>query len=392
MMRGRPWLRRLVPAVVLVVLVAAVSSAIALSAFGGSGPAPPPPASLAQALQSAVNAPPVPGLTGTATLTGDLFPDTSPFGALGSSLTSATGHFSATGDGSGRIDLQTALGSVQIGWTQEALTIYEPSSNTAYELQLPTSVGSGSGSHTQPTVAQIEQALSELSKDVTITGPQPVVVADQPAYSVSLVPKDDSSLVGEVDLTWDATYGIPLHIAVTPRGQNAPAIDVALSDLTVGNVDAKDATLTVPAGAKVVQLSLPSHDQASSTQSGSSSPAAQLAGVEASVPFDPVAPATLDGRALSSAHAVGGGALLTYGTGLAAIVVGEGSADAGGADSGPLSGIGQLLPHVSLGPVSAQELETTLGTVLSFDRNGIAFVVGASLPKGDVEAAAQALT
>jgi hypothetical protein len=388
-MRGRPWLRRFVPAVVLVILVAGVSSAIAFSAFGGSGPTVPPPESLDQAVQGALTAPQVPGLTGTAKLTGDLFPDAS-FGSLGSSLTSATGHFSATGDGSGRIDLQTALGAVQIGWTKDALTIYEPSENTAYELQLPASVGSGS--HEQPTLAQIDQVLSELSKDVTITGPQPGVVADQPAYSVSLVPRDDSSLVGEVDLTWDATYGIPLHIAVTPKGQSAPAIDIALSDLTIASVDASDATLTVPAGAKIVQLSLPAHDQASSTQSSSSSPAAQLASVEASLPFDVVAPATLDGRALSSAHVAGGAALLTYGTGLSAIVVRECSVGAAGGDPGPLSGIGAILPHVSLGPVSAQELETTLGTMVSFDRNGIAFVVGASLPKGEVESAAQALT
>jgi hypothetical protein len=90
-------------------------------------------------------------------------------------------------------------------------------------------------------------------------------------------------------------------------------------------------------------------------------------------------------RPLSSAHLVGKGALLTYGEGLGALVVHESDAATG---STPAM-VGSL-PKVSLGSTSAHELQTPLGTVLSFSHDGVSFIVGGSMTTSDAEAAAKA--
>ena len=103
-----------------------------------------------------------------------------------------------------------------------------------------------------------------------------------------------------------------------------------------------------------------------------------------------MAPDTLVGLPRRAAQVVGGHdsktILLVYGHGLGAIVVAESRADSQG-NRGPLGS----LPAVSLDGATGHELATQLGTVLTWRRDGVAYVLAGSLPSAAAEAAARSL-
>ena len=79
-------------------------------------------------------------------------------------------------------------------------------------------------------------------------------------------------------------------------------------------------------------------------------------------------------------------ALVVYGHGLGAIVVVERQALAGG-NNGAMGS----LPQVSINGVTAHELATQLGTVLTWKQGEVSYVLAGSVPPGAAEAAARAL-
>jgi hypothetical protein len=84
------------------------------------------------------------------------------------------------------------------------------------------------------------------------------------------------------------------------------------------------------------------------------------------------------------------GALVTYGRGLDGVAVVEYPASHAAHAKAPAAG-DLTLPKVSLGGVSADELQTPLGTVLHFKRDGVEYVVAGSVTRGVAEAAARGL-
>ena len=87
---------------------------------------------------------------------------------------------------------------------------------------------------------------------------------------------------------------------------------------------------------------------------------------------------------------VGKAVLVVYGHGLGAIVVVERAADT--AAAGKSGGMLSSLPTVSLDGATGHELATQLGTVLGWQRNGVAFVLAGSLPPAAAETAARDLS
>jgi hypothetical protein len=83
------------------------------------------------------------------------------------------------------------------------------------------------------------------------------------------------------------------------------------------------------------------------------------------------------------------GALATYGKGMGALMVLEAPVgnDRGGLAAGNAPGLQEL----SLDGTTAHELATALGTVVQFERDGIAYTVVGSVPPAAAEAAARAL-
>jgi hypothetical protein len=353
---------------------------IAVAATSGTSAAP-PAQPLAQAVHDALTAQAPDGVTARVSFTNNLLPSGSLLGNLTSALLSgASGRLWLTNDGRGRIELQSDAGDTQVVWDTSKLTVFDASSNTAYELTLPASSPTDTTSPA-PTLDEISSAIAKLEQHANVSDTQPDVIAGQPAYNVSVSPKANGGLFGDAQLAWAAANGVPLRVAITAKGDSSPVLALEVTDISFGAVAASDVAISPPAGAKVVDLGTPSTGSGGSNQPSVSG----VDAVRAAVSFPLAAPATVGDRPLTSAHLVGKGALLTYGEGLGALVVHESEAAAGNTPSM----IGSL-PKVSLGSTAAHELQTPLGTVLSFAHDGVSFIVGGSMTTSDAEAAAKA--
>ncbi len=363
-------------------------SAIAIAARGG-GPVP-PAKPLAQAIHDALGAPEPNGVTARIKFTNKLFPSGALTGQVGSALmTGASGRLWLRSDGRGRLELQSSAGDVQVVWNDTKVTLYDASSNTVYSRDLPQAKsGSAHKQSGPPSLAEIGNFLTKVSKRADVSTAQPTDVAGRPAYSVSLSPKHDGGLLGSVRLAWDALRGVPLRIAVYARGSSAPTLALETTDISYGAVSAADVTVAPPAGAK--QGSLGPVTSTPKEKGSKGSHVSGLDAVEAAAGFPVVAPNTLVGLPRKATELVGGSdsktVLVVYGQGLGAIVLAEHKADAQ-AKQGPLTG----LPAVSLGGVTGHELATQLGTVISWQRGDVAFVLAGSLPSAAAETAARDL-
>ncbi|HEY6961533.1 MAG TPA: hypothetical protein VI408_06545 [Gaiellaceae bacterium] len=374
----------------LLVLAAAtavvVAGAVAVAARGGSG-ATPPPKPLGTAIHDALTAPEATGVTARISFTNKLFPSGALTGQTGSALmTGASGRLWANANG-GRLELQSDAGDVQITWNDTKVTVYDASSNTAYVFDVPKDT-QPQQAHTAPTLDEISKFLTDAAAHWTISAATPSNVAGQEAYTVSVSPKHDGGLLGSAELAWDAIHGAPLEIAVYAQGSSSPVLALQATHISFGSVPQSDVAVAPPAGAKIVDLS---SQQGSGTGSGSTPPVTGLPAVQAAAPFAVTAPDTLVGLPRQDIRLVGPAdsrsVVAVYGQGLGAIVVVERATDTQNAKAGPLD----QLPTVSLDGVTAHELSTQLGTILSWDKGGVSTILAGSLPAAAAESAARAL-
>jgi len=364
------------------VAVLVAGAAIALGAGGGGSPPPAKP--LAQAVHDALAAPAPAGVTARVRFTDNLLPTGGALtGQVGSALiTGASGRLWATADGRGRLELQSNAGDVQVVWSRTLAWIYDASSNTVYRIALPAPAsGSSSGAKTPPTVAQITSVLTQLSRYWTVGTATPTDVAGVPAYDVRVTPKTSAGLLGALEVAWDAAHGVPLELSVSARGSSAPVLQLVLTSVSFGAVPSSDVDISPPAGAHVVDLPTPSGN-------GGQKPTAVtgLAAVQAALPFHVTAPATLGGLQRSEVRLVGRGdskgALVVYGEGLGALAVFEHPAGATSGAAGPMG----ALPSATIAGAPGHELSTPLGTIVTWQRDGVAYVLGGSVSATVAEA------
>ena len=118
-----------------------------------------------------------------------------------------------------------------------------------------------------------------------------------------------------------------------------------------------------------------------------------LAAVQAAVDFPVSAPATLVGLPRQDVRLVGDAesqtVVVSYGQGLGGIVVAERKASAASGDSA--SGALDSLPTVSLDGVTAHELATQLGTIVTWQHADVSTTLAGSIPSAAAEAAAREL-
>ena len=369
--------RGLVILAAVVTLLAVGGTTIAM-ATGGSGPVPagkPLPSAIHQGLTASKPA----GITARIRFTNGLFPNGALLGQVGSALMSgASGRLWMRDDGRGRLELQSNAGDVQIVWKQGQATVYDASSNTVYRIKLPAGQRQAAG-HAPPGVAGIGAFLAQITKHANVASARPSNVGGRPAYTVQLSPKDPGGLLGSVRLAWDATRGVPLRAAVYARGGTKPVLELKATSIRYGSVPLSTVAIAPPAGARVVDLALPSR------RAGGKSGAGQT-----KLPFQVVAPDSLAGLKHSATRVVGHGphrgALVVYGEGLGAITVLE-------RETGASSGAAQLkaLPAVPLDGVEGHELATPLATVLTWDRGGLSYVLAGSVKPSVAESAARSL-
>jgi outer membrane lipoprotein-sorting protein len=364
--------------------VGLLAAGLVVSALGGSG-APP----LDEAIQAALAAPPPAGITAQVTLSDHLF-DASGLGPLaglaGPLLSGASGELRVGGDGHARLDLQTALGEIEVLFDGTSVTVYDPAATTAWRLPLP--APESGGAPTVPSLAEIDGFLAALGGDGKVSGPTTSTVAGQAAYTVTLSPAAGGGLIGSAALSFDAATGVPLQLAIDARGSTSPVLELTVTSISYAAVPAADVELTLPSGVNVVNLSPPTAGAPAAATAPSG-----LAAVARAVPFTLVAPDALGGLPRSGVRLIGAGslagALVTYGTGPGTLVLGERATT--GATGGGGTGLLDLLPGVSIDGTTGHELVTALGTIITVDRGGVSYALAGSLDQADAESAARAL-
>jgi outer membrane lipoprotein-sorting protein len=373
-------------------LVAAIGAgtAIAIAATGG-GPTP-PAKPLPEAIHDALAAPPVEGVTARIQFTDHLI-ESSSIGEGGDPLLQgASGRLWAARDGRLRVELQSdgGGGDTQALIDGDRFTLYDSGQNTVYRGTLPQH-SDKPDRHGVPTVAQIQKKLTEVMGHADLSGAIPGDVAGRAAYGVRISPKHDGGLLGGAELAWDAANGVPLRAAVFAAGDSKPVLELTAKDISYGAVDGSVFAITPPADAKVVDLA-PGHDSGNRQQR--EQPVTGAGPVQAKLPFQLTAPGTLAGRPRADVRLISSdrspAALVTYGRGLDGIAVIESAARPQGAGRDRAPG-GLELPKVSIGGVTGHQLDTALGTAITFTRGGVSYVVLGSVPPPAAEAAARAL-
>jgi outer membrane lipoprotein-sorting protein len=358
--------------VVLAFGVGATALALAI----GSGPTP-PPKPLAQAIHDGLSAPTPTGVTARVQLTNHLLEGANLAGGGGEAsqlslsplISGASGRLWVSADGRARLELQSEKGDTQVLWDGKTAELYDASTNTLYrytpEHPLGTETTSGgnggsdnSGSATAadkaPTVAEIEERLAKASKHADISGATPTDVAGQAAYTVRVSPRENGGLVAGAELSWDAAHGNPLRAAIYSTNSSAPVIELAATEISYGSPDSSALEFTPPSDAKVQDVTLPQPSKEGSSSSGG-----------------------------TDKH------VSVHGQGLESIVLAEAPVKAGGKESG----LGSLegLQKVDVGGTQASELPTQLGTLLTFERAGVRYLLAGSVTPSAIEAFARSL-
>ncbi|HSC04814.1 MAG TPA: hypothetical protein VLC49_15890 [Solirubrobacteraceae bacterium] len=397
--------QRLLAIVAGLILAIAGGTAIAVAASNG-GPTP-PRESLAKALHQAATAPTVSGITARIKFTNHLI-DSSAIQGSDPLLSGASGRlWMSTTSHQMRLELQGQNGDAQVVVANGAFSIYDPTSKTLYKGTLPSQGSKTQKTEPIPTVAQIQSNLNQLMQHLNLAGPFPRNVAGQPAYKVVVSPKHDGGLLGDVQLAWDASHGIPLGIAIYSRNSSSPVLELKATDISYGRVSSKALTIKAPAGAKVVRVSSSATGAAAGSAKAKAGHLAKKrhaevtgpAAVQSHLRFTLAAPDKLVGLPRQSVKLLDWGghpaALVTYGQGLGGIAVIE-QADSGSQPKGSQGGgngqPGVNLPTVSIKPgTSGQELATALGTVVRFTSGSVAYTVLGSVPPIAAESAARQL-
>jgi outer membrane lipoprotein-sorting protein len=377
--------RRLYGLVAVVVLVAA-SAGIAQAALRGAAD-PPAPKALDRAVLDALRAPKVDGVSARVTFTNGLLPGGSlPEGSGASPFAAgAEGRVWLASDGRFRVELQSEGGDAQIVDDGHRVTIYDPASKTAYTLPSHAAADRPRDGR-EPTLADVDRALDHLARTWTVSGAQPGTTGGRPSYTVRIGPKDDGGLLGAAELAWDAAKGVPLRAAVYAQGSGKPVLELAAHDVSFGAIPRSTLTAGLPAGTDVVEI-----DPPEAGPSGEPSRVHGAAAVSRRLDFPLAAPSSLAGLPRTDVRLVrmhdGAGALTTYGSGMGAIAVFQRKAT-------PSHGGGRealRLPQINIDGATGTELATPLGTVLTFTRGGVAYVVAGSVPPVAAENAARGL-
>jgi hypothetical protein len=226
---------------------------------------------------------------------------------------------------------------------------------------------------------------------VALSDATPTNIGGTAAYTVALAPKHDGGLLGSVEISWDAAHAVPLRAAIYAQGASDPVLELTTSDISYGAVDASSVDVAPPANAKVVDLGeLSPGKGGNDTTEGTA--VTGLSAVQAAAGFPFTAPDTLVGLPRQDVRLIGNAdsqtVVVTYGQGLGGIVVAQRKAPAGGGSApGPLGS----LPSVSLDGVTAHELATQLGTIVTWQNGGVSTTLAGSIPPAAAEAAAREL-
>jgi outer membrane lipoprotein-sorting protein len=248
-------------------VVAAVGAVIAASVIGGAQASPRLPARTTAQLLAAVDAASAwpSALTATVQESASLgLPDLpgadDPLSGL--SLLSGTHTFQVWYDGPARvrIAMPVQLGESDLRRDGNSVWLWNSRTNQATHYLLPAGAGLPAAGRTPPTLTPqqlAQQILAAVGKTTTVGLQQNITVAGQPAYQLSLAPKDSRSLIGRVTIAVDAEYSLPLQVQVFARGATSPAFSVAYTSLSFTVPAASNFAFAPPPGATVKTVRIP---------------------------------------------------------------------------------------------------------------------------------------
>jgi outer membrane lipoprotein-sorting protein len=380
--------RLIIHATAVVLVLAGAAVAIASRSEAES---PPPPKPLAEAIHDALAAPAPQGVSGRIEFTNNLVDAAAvPSGSDNALLSGAEGRFWIARDGRARLELQSPAGDAQIQLDGERLSVYDPASDTVYSITAPVD-GLKERDDAATGIADVQASLAKLARGFALSDAKPGTVAGQAAYTVRIAPQHDGGLLGAAELAWDAAHGVPLRAAVYAQGEREPVLEVKATDVSFGAVAESDVAIQHPDDARVVEID---DAPAGATAGRPLGKRAAVAAVQDELSFPLAAPAEVAGLPRRSVRTIRvdgeTGALVTYGKGLGALMVVQAPAAANGIDA--LGGGGAPgLQQLSIDGATAYELATALGTIVQFERDGVAYTIAGSVPPAAAEAAARAL-
>lgn len=379
MRRLRTASRRRLATVVAAVLLVAAGGGIAQAALSGGGRTP-DPKPLDRAVLDAVNAPDPEGVSARIAFTNGLLPAGSlPEGSASPLAAGAEGRLWVSPEGA-RLELQSEAGDAQVVADGERVTIYDSASETAYTMPAPREREKDGDE--PATLADVRRGLDRLAEAWTLSGAQPTSTAGEPTYTVRMAPKDDGGLLGAAELAWDAARGVPLRAAVFAQGQDEPVLELEADDVSYGPIDAEVFAAKPPAGAEIVEIDPPDHE------GGEPSRVRGVNAVQERLGFELSAPAELAGLPRTDVRLVNANgtpaALSVYGEGMGAILVLQ-------REAGEEREVPEGLPRVNIDGATGTEVATPLGTLVTFERGGVSYLVVGSVPPVAAENAARGL-
>ncbi|MFK0006171.1 DUF2092 domain-containing protein [Paenarthrobacter sp. NPDC090520] len=236
-----------------------------------AGAAPSLPPKTAQDLMAMIANSTVRSLSGTVSQEANLgLPDlsgTSGGPGAGSPLEFLTGTHTARvyldAPGKARLQILDQLAERDVVVNATDAWYYDSTDNSVVHTALPARPGTGSTPSEIPRpqaatpAALATRFLAAIDSTTEVTVGQSATVAGRSAYSLTLTPRSDGTLVESVSLSVDAETGLPLGVTVRAKGQAEPAFSLAYTDLNLATPDASLFTFTPPPGASVTEKAFP---------------------------------------------------------------------------------------------------------------------------------------
>jgi outer membrane lipoprotein-sorting protein len=183
----------------------------------------------------------------------------------GLSLLSGSHMFKIWYDGPAkvRVAIPVTMGETDLRRDGNSAWLWDSQTNQATHFVLPPGTATPAppaspSTSAVPTPQQLaKQILAAVGSTTTVGLQQNVTVAGQPAYQLSIAPKDSRSLIGQIRIAIDAQDSLPLQVQVFARGAASPAFSVGYTSLSFAAPAASNFTFSPPPGAKVKTVTVP---------------------------------------------------------------------------------------------------------------------------------------
>jgi outer membrane lipoprotein-sorting protein len=160
-----------------------------------------------------------------------------------------------------RVAVPVTMGETDLRRDGNSVWLWDSQTNKATHYILPAGAGTSvpsPQSQSLPTPPQLaKQILAAVGSTTTVGLQQNITVAGQPAYQLSLAPKQTGSLIGQIRIAIDASDSLPLQVQVFARGATSPAFSVGYTSLSFATPAASNFAFSPPPGAKVKTVTVP---------------------------------------------------------------------------------------------------------------------------------------